>query len=133
MARRRAAEVLLAVASGFLLLSAAAHGFMGWPAVEESLEARIDREALDDVALGWIFGSVAMLAFGLLGFVGVGQALRGHGLDRWIPSVIGVAYVAFGVGALLYTHGNVYFLLFFCVPGALMLTAASLFSPTREL
>jgi len=127
MARRRSTAVwLVGIASAVILLSSAAHGFLGWKAVRAAIAPRLDAEALQDLALGWTYGSAAMAAFGVLGLASAVQLRRGETSARIVPAVIGAAYALYGLAATVYSGGNAHFPIAFVMPGVLLLAGALL-------
>ncbi len=92
MQRRR--SVLLIVAGVLLLLSCAAHAGLGWPAVRHELTHHgAPPDLISTMAIGWLFGSVAMGAFGAIALV-AGLGVPG---GTYVAAVIvGLAYGGFG-------------------------------------
>jgi hypothetical protein len=127
MARTRAAAVwMVGIASALILLSSAAHGFLGWKAVRAAIAPRLEAGELQDLALGWTYGSAAMAAFGVLGLVSTAQLRKGLGSARVIPAVVGAAYTIYGVASTVYSRGNAHFPVAFVMPGVLLLAGALL-------
>lgn len=96
-----------------LFASAAAHALVGWPQLRRSLDAAgLDAAVIGALAVGWIFGSASMLAFG--GIV-VHQAVRrsrGREVHPAPLGVISVVYLVYGLSAYLLRDLNPHFLLF---------------------
>ena len=89
-------SVLLIAAGVLLLLSCAAHAGLGWPAVRHELVEHGTPEGLvATMAIGWLFGSVAMGAFGAIALV-AGLGVPGGG---YVSALI-VGLVTFGLGLL---------------------------------
>ena len=122
MTRTRAGLGL--AAGALLMLSAAAHSLMGWPELTRELgKLAPSADLARALAVGWHFGGVAMLGFGAIVVDSFVRALRGRDVD-WRPArIVGLAYLAFGAGALVATGGRPFFLVF-VVPGLLILAAA---------
>ena len=84
------------------VLLAGPHAFLGWPSIAEGLvAARVDPDLVAGISVGWYFGSLSMVALGSVVLL-VAHAAR---TDLWAfraALVVGLAYVAFGVAALLY-------------------------------
>ena len=122
MSRPRA---LLGIFSGAILVgSAAAHSLLGWPAMREQLvKAGAPRDLIVGLSIGWNFGGMAMLLFGMLALWLFGAALRGQLVWARPLMLIGVVYAAFGAWALTVGDRNPFFLIFI-VPGLLMAIAA---------
>lgn len=95
-----------------LLLSAVAHAF-GWSQLRlELAKAGVAAEIAGALAAGWYFGSVAMLAFGLIVVNQARRLLRGDAVSLWPSLVIGASYLAFGTVAFVARDFNPFFLLF---------------------
>ena len=110
------ARITLGFLSGALLiLSAGAHAFLGWPAMSDALaEVGAGADLSGALAVGWYFGSMAMLVFGL---VVLGVTIRRG--DRRAVRFIALGYLAFGLTAWLLRDLNPHFLLFI-VTGVLL-------------
>ena len=54
--------------TGALLISSSfAHAFLGWPAIRQALVAsNVDPGLVQGIGVGWLYGSAAMLTFGVL-------------------------------------------------------------------
>jgi hypothetical protein len=127
MAKRpKAAAWLVGIAGALILLSSAAHGFLGWKAVRAAIAPRLDAEALQDLALGWTYGSAAMAAFGVLILASVARIRRGLAGARLLPAVVGAAYTIYGTAATAYSGGHPHFPVAFVLPGLLLLAGALL-------
>jgi hypothetical protein len=74
------ARIGLGVAAGvLLLLSSAAHALLGWPQFGAALaDAGLDGQTVGALAVGWYFGSVSMLAFGVIVLAAAVDAARGR-------------------------------------------------------
>jgi hypothetical protein len=116
--------VLGLVAGVMLILSSAAHSILGWKGLGGELAAaQVPPDLLLGVKVGWQFGGVAMLAFGV---VVVGQALRrlrGEEASSLPELTIAAAYLGFGAWALLASDMNPFFMVFI-VPGVLLALSA---------
>ncbi|MGH9750292.1 MAG: hypothetical protein ACRD5D_04720 [Candidatus Polarisedimenticolia bacterium] len=105
----------------FLLLSAGAHAFLGWPMNRRALiAAGAGADLIRPLAIGWNFGGAAMAAFGLILLAAWRRIRAGQGAAvGGVIGVIAAAYLVFGGAALVYTDFNPHFLLF-VVPGLLL-------------
>jgi hypothetical protein len=123
MSRLRA---LLGVLCGVILVgSAAAHSLLGWPAMRGQLErAGAAPDLVTGLSIGWNFAGLAILLFGILALWQFGAALRGRAVSLQPLALVGVAYAAFGVWALVVARMNPFFLMVFVVPGILLAIAA---------
>jgi hypothetical protein len=112
--------ILGLVAGILLILSSAAHSFLGWQGLGNELSAaHVPPDLRFGVKVGWQFGGAAMLAFGVMV---VGQAIRRlRGQEApLLPEIATAAlYLGFGGWALVASHGSPFFLVFI-VPGLLL-------------
>jgi hypothetical protein len=107
-----------------LLASSAAHAFLGWPPLRGALvAASVPADLVAALGVGWIFGSTAMLTFGVLVTGLAIDVLRGGNPTLWPAAIVGIAYVLFGTVAFLARGRNPHFLLF-VVTGLLVLPLA---------
>ena len=94
LGHRRGGYFGLAVAL-LLLASAWAHGALGWPTFAEALAgASVGPDVVGGLAVGWYFGSVSMLAFGLVVLLQALRLLRGAAPDAgslWVVAAISCA------------------------------------------
>ena len=120
----RLRSVLGLLGGGIIAASSALHALMGWPAMAGEL-ARIQAspDLVAGLRVGWYFGSVAMLAFGLVAIVTFAARMRGQPASLAPVVIVAVTYLAFGLWALVASGMNPFFLIFI-VP-ALMLLIAS--------
>ena len=103
---------VLGLAAGtLLLLSGLAHAFLGWPMFDSALRAaNVDARLVSGLAAGWYFGSVAMLAFGVIVTHAGVCALRGRRPAAVAVAVIAIACVLFGLTAFCALDWNKHFL-----------------------
>jgi hypothetical protein len=115
---------LLSVGGALLLASAGAHAFLGWPAVRGEL-GRLSAPAdlVGGLAIGWLFGSAAMLAFGLVVLACARDVHRGHAGTATPALIVGAAYGLFGLTAFLARGMNPHFTGFMVI-GALVIAGA---------
>lgn len=113
----------IAVGGVLSIVLAFPHALLGWPAIAgELVRSGVDPDRVAGIAVGWHFGSVAMTALGLV----LLAAARSVPTSAWAfraTLAVGAAYVAFGVGAVLYRSPRPQFLAF-VVLGALILGGA---------
>jgi len=122
MARVRA--ILGLVASLFLILSSAAHSFLGWDRMRDQLAAaQAPPDLAFGVKVGWLFGGVAMLAFGLILLALFVRRFRGESASSLPAVVVAAAYLGFGVWAMFASDFDPFFVIFI-VPGVLLLVAS---------
>jgi hypothetical protein len=112
------------IVSGVLMfIGGFAHALAGWPALSAALDAQhVDSDLIAAIAIGWMFGSTAMLALGIIVLMGFRAVRRGVASSRIGPFVAGAAYLVFGTGALFYRFPNLHFLPFIVV-GAILCTS----------
>ena len=116
---RKARKAVGVIAGLMILISALAHAFLGWPAMAEALDDVITDDAgavdlLGALAVGWYFGSMAMVVFAL---IVLRMALRDA--DTCAGRFIAVGYLVFGLAAWLARDFNPHFLIFVAI-GALL-------------
>ena len=101
---------LVLLAGGLMVLSSIAHSVLGWPAQRSELRnAGAQEDLIGGLAVGWHFGSAAMLTFGAIVLVG-GLKLRKGDLSGVVPvQIIAACYVLFGLAALFYQKLNPHF------------------------
>jgi hypothetical protein len=122
MGKARTALGLLA--GGLLAASAAAHSFVGWPAMAAQLDAVAASPDLRfGLAAGWHFGGAAMLIFGAVVVATFVARWRGRSASLLAPRLIAAGYLAFGLGALLASDFDPFGWLF-VVPGSLLAASA---------
>jgi hypothetical protein len=106
------------LAAAILLLSSAAHSFLGWKELNQrAVDARVPAELITSFRLGWLFGGAAMLTFGIVVIM-----LLMHRRDVLPVLVIGVIYTVFGIWALAESNYDPFFSIFI-VPGLLLVVA----------
>lgn len=95
------------------------HAFAGWPSISgELVSAGVDPGLVAGIAVGWYFGSVAMVALGMVVLAVAGSVATNLWAFR-VTLVVGLSYAVFGLGALLYRSPKPQFLAF-AVMGALI-------------
>lgn len=100
----RAAALVLA--GLFLLASAGMYDFVAWPHLQGDLVRDHASPGLRGVlAVGWHFGSVAMLAFGLIALFAGAAVWQGRRVSASPLWIVAAACIGFGLGAfVLYAH-----------------------------
>ncbi|HET7433602.1 MAG TPA: hypothetical protein VFN10_02695 [Thermoanaerobaculia bacterium] len=122
----RGQAILGIVAGVALLLSACAHSLMGWPSVRAKLDAvHASAELIQMFAVGWHFGGVAMVAFGLIAIYLFAKCLRGERPSLVPVTIIAAAYIAFGAWGLFTSRFDLFFLIFL-IPGFVLASASRL-------
>ncbi len=105
---------LIGIFSGIALVaSSGAHAFLGWPQFKPVLESvGLEAGMIAALSIGWYFGSVAMLAFGVIVLQQAVRRLRDrpvHPAPLW---TISAAYSLFGAAAFIARDFNAHFLVF---------------------
>jgi len=120
----RTARWLLLVAGILLLLTAAAHAFIGWPAIrEELLASEAPGSLVRAIGIGWLYGSAAMLTFGVIALTVWWWAQTGKMMMGRVAGVIALLYLGFGTWAFFYSSLNPHFIGFIVL--GVLLGAAS--------
>jgi hypothetical protein len=114
------------VAGAMLLLSFVAHTVLGTREMGRALAAtNAPPDLVRGLLVGWVFGGVGMLVFGVLS-LRLFLALRRGERESTVPALlIGLAYVGFGLWALAWSGFDPFFTVFI-VPGLLLVAAALL-------
>ena len=106
-------SVLVLIAGVVMLLSSLAHGLVGWPMMRGLLrDGGAGEDLIGALAVGWYFGSVAMVAFGSIAIVAALRLRRGDRSGVAPGRLIALCYVLFGLAAFLSRGFNPHFLLF---------------------
>jgi hypothetical protein len=122
MSRPRA--ILGLAAAALLVLSSGAHSLLGWPVQRAALaEVHASADLVSGLAMGWHFAGAAILAFGIIAGWTFLRLLRGQPAWTRPVQVIGVVYFLFGIGALVASGFEPFFLIF-VIPGAMLLAAS---------
>ena len=126
---RQFQSLLGLLAGAVLVLSSAAHSLLGWKQIQKSLAAvQAPADLVQTLEAGWLFGGVAILTFGCIALTVFANAFRGRAVSLLPTGIIALAYLAYGIWALV-TTGDPFFYIFI-VPGA-MLGVASI-PPLRQ-
>ncbi|GAA0761664.1 hypothetical protein LRH25_21925 [Ideonella azotifigens] len=122
---KRSLAALGLVGAVLLLADSAAHSLLGWPAMQAKLQAaNAPADLQQGLAMGWHFGGLAMLVFGLLCLQTAWAGWRGRHASALLMGVVGLAMTGFGVGSAVLTGWDP-FLLVFLLPGVLLLISAT--------
>ncbi|MCB1057575.1 MAG: hypothetical protein KDD11_18910 [Acidobacteria bacterium] len=108
------ARALVGFVTGTLLvLSSFAHAFAGWAALEPALaEADVPADVIAAVRIGWHFGSVAMLCFGVMTLWLAFKVWHDRSVSTEAIQVVATAYCLFGLAAFVARDYKPHFLLF---------------------
>jgi hypothetical protein len=116
-------NVIGIIASVILILSSGLHSLMGWPAIAKELAVTTaPADLVLGLRIGWLWGGVAILVFGIITLATFVMRMRGNAMPTFPITIMGAAYTAFGVWALIVSREP--FFLIFVVPGILLLIAA---------
>ena len=120
------ARNILGVITGIILvLSSAAHSFVGWPSMREKLLAfHTPPDLITGLAIGWNFAGFAIFVFGALVLLTFIPRLRGMYRPLTTARVIGYSCTIAG-GAAYSVARDMFFINIFLVPGLLVLIASS--------
>lgn len=113
------------IAGVIMLSSSGAHSIYGWQEMHAQLEAqKVSADLQRAVQIGWMFGGVAILAFGIIVTFTFWKRLQGRSLRLFHAGIIGSVYFLFGCWALYVTGYNPFYTIFI-VPGLMVLGAAA--------
>jgi hypothetical protein len=116
-------SIIGVITAALLILSGGMHSIMGWRALEYRLSTGgAPQDLIAGIHLGWQFGGVSMMVFGIIAAVVFAQRLRGNAVSTMPVAIIGVLYILFGGWAIV-SSANPFFLIFL-IPGALLLLAS---------
>ena len=119
----KARNILGLVAVLVILLSSFAHTILGWKSLQPRIAATgAPADLIVGLRIGWQWGGVAMLGFGIICGAIFVHRLRGQSVSSFPAVVTGLLYIAFGAFALNLS-GNPFFAVFI-VPGVLLLFAS---------
>lgn len=108
--------IVLQIAGVLTLLSVIPHAFLAWPAFRRDLLAGgTDPNVVGALAAGWMFGSTAMVVFGILGLVAGARLRRGDRSGVTVMRIIALAYVLFGAAAFVARGMNPHFMYFVAI------------------
>ena len=120
----KARNILGAITGIILILSSAAHSFLGWKSMRQQLVSfSAPRDLIMGLGIGWNFAGLAIFIFGcmLLGvFI---PRIRGRMAPLWPARLISVAYTVAGFVAYKMSSNN-FFITVFVVPGILIALAS---------
>ena len=116
--------VLGFIAGALLVLSSAAHSFLGWKEMGAQLAStNAPADLVQGLRMGWLWGGVAMLTLGVVVLLLFACRLRGNDVPMFPAAIISIAYLLFGVWAFLSSSFDPFFLVFI-IPGALLAVAS---------
>lgn len=122
MAKMRA--IMGLVGGALLILSSFAHSLLGWKVMSLQLQTtQVPPELLNGLRMGWHFGGAVMLALGIVMIWLFNKRLRGEAISTFPAVVIAIAYLSFGIWALVVSDFDPFGLVFI-IPGVLLLTAS---------
>ena len=117
-------SVLGIIAGVILILSAFAHSVLGWKAMGEQLaKTNAPADLVQGLQIGWIFGGVVMIVFGILAISTFVKRFRGEQASTFAPALISIAYLGFAAWAAVITGGDPFFMIF-VVPAVLLAIAS---------
>jgi len=107
---------VLQIAGALTLLSVIPHAFLAWPSFRRDLLATgVDPNVVGALAAGWMFGSTAMVVFGVLGLVAGARLRRGDRSGVTVMRIVALAYVLFGAAAFVARGMNPHFMYFVAI------------------
>ena len=100
------------------------HAVLGWKELHTSLKAAAaPPDLIKTLGIGWVFGGVAMLMLGSIAIASTVKRRHDPTASMAPVLIIGIAYIAFGAGAMTITGFDPFFLVFI-LPGLLLVAAA---------
>jgi hypothetical protein len=109
-----------------MVLGAIPHAFLAWPHFRTGLlAAAVDPDVVGAIEAAWRFGSVMMVATGLVMVLQGVRAWRGAALSPFVVGPLGLAWLGYGVVAMLARDRSTH-LLAYVVAGSLALAALGL-------
>lgn len=109
-----------------MMLGAIPHAFFAWPHFRgELLAAAVDPDVVGAIAAARRFGSVMMIATGLVVALQGARAWRGAAMSALVIGPMGLAWLGYGIAAMVARDGSTH-LLAYVVAGALALAALAL-------
>lgn len=116
--------ILGLIVGSFLIVNSFVHSIMGWRALGSQLaRGGVPQNLIEGIHIGWQFGGVGMLTFGIIAVAIFFQRLRGLLVSTLSTMIIGIVYLAFGAWAL-FASGNPFFLILI-LPGSLLALAST--------
>jgi hypothetical protein len=113
------------VAGAMLVLSSAAHSLLGWPAqAAELARTNTPADLATGLEIGWKWGGVAILTFGVIVIATFLKRWRGERVWMLPATLTSVGYLAFGAWALYRSNFDPFFFVFI-IPGTLLAVAVS--------
>jgi hypothetical protein len=113
------------VAGVMLVLSSVAHTFLGWPSqAAELAKTTTPADLATGLEIGWKWGGVAILVFGVIVIATFLKRQRGERVWMLPAALVAVSYLAFGSWALYRSNFDSFFFVF-VVPGVLLGVAVS--------
>jgi hypothetical protein len=118
-------RALIGLVAGLMILgSSFAHLVAGWRAMRGALEqAHAPADLVKGLEIGWQFAGAAMLVFGILLVWTYIDILRGRAASFRVPYLVSLMYLFFGMWSFT-VAGDLFFLVAFVLPGALLAAAA---------
>ena len=108
-----------------IIVSSAAHSFLGWPSLEASLAGiQASPELITGLRIGWQFGDIAMLTFGCIVILEMRTLRHRRSAVLWSVLLIGLVYVLFGAWALVISAYELFFAGVFVLPGLMLIWAS---------
>lgn len=120
------------IAALLMVANSYAHSVVGWPQLRAQLaQHNVPADLSHGLGVGWVFGGVCMLGFGLVVLWMFSQAWRAIAIALVPARIIAVTYLAFGIGAMILSGGDPFFAVFI-VPALLLLYASTGSGAPRE-
>jgi hypothetical protein len=123
--KMRGTRIALGYITGaMMVLSSGAHSLLGWPSTTAKLaKTNVPADLVRGLTIGWHFGGFSILTFGAIVIWTFTNVLRNRPVSLVPALLIGIAYLATGIWALVYSGMNPFFLIFI-IPGAMLIAAS---------
>ncbi|HEY0711579.1 MAG TPA: hypothetical protein VGF45_02830 [Polyangia bacterium] len=127
------ASAALVVLGALIALGAYGHGFVGRLPIDAELAKHpIDHDTFQMLYVVWHFVTGAMLLCGAALIWAWSHVRRGDRQPLFIANLIGVLYLAVGLGGIVYRNGDPFMIVFIAEGALVLLSAWALRTPRPE-
>lgn len=115
MSKKGVGDALTLVGGILIFAAGIAHGALGWPELSAHIGDRLEADVRAALGIGWIFGSFAMMALGIILAICFAQFRKGIRTVWAAGFAAGAFYFLFGLGAGLLRSFNAHFVGFMVI------------------